>query len=155
MRRTRRTGGDHRSSTRRAQHSGGFSLHGVTQPDVIGLRQLAGGEVVIEITQLTQQCATAVIIRSVRPDVQAAARDREWARNQQPDNEGQPAADEHDGHPGSSSRSRATALARARRCDADSRGEADPGGSGCGVRSQRRSAVNAATTPAARTSKGR
>src|SRR5262249_43076396 len=40
------------------EECGGFSLDGITEPDVIVLRQLAGGEVVIEITQLAQQLAT-------------------------------------------------------------------------------------------------
>src|SRR5215475_2897096 len=134
---------------------GGFSLDGITEPDVIVLRQLAGGEVVIEITQLAQQLATAIVIRSVGPYVQAAARNRERPQDQQPDKEGQPAADEDDGHPGSSSRSRATAFATARRSAWDSRGESASGGSGWGVRSQRRSSVNAVIKPAARTSNGR
>src|SRR5262249_39049593 len=69
-------GRDYSVSTRRvlslaAQHGGGFPLDGTTEPDVVGLRQLAGGEVVIEITQLTQQLATATVIRSVGPCVQA------------------------------------------------------------------------------------
>jgi hypothetical protein len=113
-----------------AKDSGGFSLNRTTQPDVIGIGQLAGGEVVIEITQLAQLFATPNVIRGVGTYVQVAAGHREWPQDQQSDDEGHPAADEHDGHPGSSSRSRATALARARRCDSDSGGESASGGSG-------------------------
>src|SRR5262249_50074607 len=137
------------------QAGGGLPLDGITEPRVIVVRQLAGGEVVIEITQLAQQLATAVVSGGGSRCLLAAARHRERAQDQQPDDEGQPAADEHDGHPGSSSRSRATALATARRCVADSGRRPAPGGSGGGARSHRRSTMNAVIKPAASTSNGR
>ena len=57
-----------------AQESGGLSLDGITEPHMIVGRQLAGGEVVIEVTQLTKQLASAIVVRSVGPQPQAAVR---------------------------------------------------------------------------------
>jgi hypothetical protein len=122
---------------------------------VIVGRQLARGEVVIEITQLPQQRATAIVVRVMASYLRAAGLVRERAQDQQPDDAGQRAGEDHDGHPGSSSRSRATALATARRCVADNCGEPAPGGSARGARSQRRSNVNAVIKPTASTSSGR
>jgi hypothetical protein len=49
---------------------------------VIVLRQLARGEVVIEITQLTQQLATTNVICAVCPYAQAAVLNREREQDQ-------------------------------------------------------------------------
>jgi hypothetical protein len=101
------------------QDSGGLFLERITEPHVIVVGQLSGGEIVIEITQLTQQLATAIVIWAVRSYLHAAGHNRERAQYQQSDDEGQSTDDQY-GHPGSSSRSRAMALATARRCLSDS-----------------------------------
>jgi hypothetical protein len=102
------------------QDSGCFSLERITEPHVIVVGQLSGGEIVIEIAQLTQQLATAIVIWAVRSYVRAAGHNRERPEYQQSGDEGQPTDDDQYGHPGSSSRSRAMALATARRCLSDS-----------------------------------